>query len=107
MGALISLYTIMQYPGVFGGAGIFSPSLWIAPQVFTDAEKFTTTGFPKFYLYAGGKEPPPMVSDLDKLFAVLEKKDRYSLRRSVYPLGEHNEKAWRQEFAAFYRWLMN
>lgn len=107
MGALISLYTIMQYPNVFGGAGIFSPSLWIAPQVFTDAEKFTTTGFPKFYFYAGGKEPPPMVADLDKLLAVLQKKDRYNLRRSVYPLGEHNEKAWRQEFTAFYRWVMD
>ena len=33
MGGLISYYAALAYPEVFGRAGIFSPSFWIAPQV--------------------------------------------------------------------------
>jgi predicted alpha/beta superfamily hydrolase len=107
MGGLISLYTVLQYPGVFGGAGVLSPSLWIAPAVYSEAEKFSTPSMPKFYLYAGGKESATMVSDLKKIGDILEKKQRYVIRQVVSPLGQHNEKTWRQEFADFYKWLMN
>jgi metallo-beta-lactamase class B len=114
MGGLISWYAIIQYPDIFGAAGIFSPSFWIAGQAFADAEKFTTAQMPRFYLYAGKKEtgdvdgkPANMVENVDKMDAILEKKQRYSIRKITNPLGQHNEKYWRQEFADFYKWLMN
>ncbi len=107
MGGLISLYAVMQYPQVFGGAGIFSPSLWIAPQLYVDAEKFSTTDTHKFYFYAGGNESATMVSDMQKMADILSKKTNYEMRRIVNPLGQHQEKYWREEFAGFYKWLMN
>lgn len=107
MGGLISLYTVLQYPDVFGGAGILSPSLWIAPGMYTEAEKFATPSMPKFYLYAGGKESTTMVSDVQKMDDILEKKQRYVIRKIISPLGQHNEKTWRGEFPDFYKWLMN
>ncbi len=107
MGGLISLYIVLQYPDVFGGAGVLSPSFWIAPGMYTEAEKFTTSSMPKFYLYAGGKESTTMVSDLQKMDDILEKKQRYIIRRIISPLGQHNEKTWSGEFPDFYRWLMN
>ncbi|MFT2588654.1 alpha/beta hydrolase-fold protein, partial [Escherichia coli] len=33
MGGLISWYAMIKYPDIFGGAGIFSPSFWVSPQV--------------------------------------------------------------------------
>ena len=107
MGGLISLYAVIQYPNVFGGAGVFSPSLFLAPFIFSDAESMNTPSMPKFYLYAGSKESATMVSDMQKMADILQKKPRYSIRRVVNPLGQHNETYWRQEFAAFYTWLMN
>jgi predicted alpha/beta superfamily hydrolase len=107
MGGLISFYAMLQYPKVFGAGGIFSPSFWIAPQLFNDAEKFSTTGSPRFYMYAGKMEPPSMVTDNEKMTAILQKKQQYSIRLVTDPLGKHNEKSWRQEFASFYAWLMN
>lgn len=107
MGGLISLYAVMQYPTVFGGAGIFSPAFWIAPQLFADAEKFTTQATPKFYFYAGGNESATMVSDMQKMADILAKKTNYQMRRIVNPLGQHKESYWREEFAGFYKWLMN
>jgi predicted alpha/beta superfamily hydrolase len=106
MGGIISLYAVMQYPGVFGVAGVFSPAFWVAPAMYDDVVKTNWTTLPRFYFYAGGKESNTMVRDMDKMIALIEKKNRYDLRRSYYPLGEHNEATWRREFADFYRWLV-
>lgn len=106
MGALISFYVVLQYPSIFGAAGIFSPAFWVSPKLFDDAEKFSTTSIPRFYLYAGAKESPTMVSDTRKMADILQKKERYVLRTVINPLGQHNETYWRQEFAGFYKWLM-
>ena len=107
MGALISLYAMIQYPSVFGAAGIFSPSFSQAPTIYADAEKFTSPGQPRFYLYAGGKESPTLVAELQKMADILQKKQRFVIRKVTSPLGQHSETYWRQEFAAFYQWLMN
>jgi predicted alpha/beta superfamily hydrolase len=107
MGGLISLYAVMQYPNVFGAAGVFSPSFWIAPQVLVDAEQYAPSTPAKIYLYMGGKEGANMMPDFEKMYGILSKKQFINLRKSVYPLGGHNEKAWRDEFDDFYRWLMN
>jgi predicted alpha/beta superfamily hydrolase len=108
MGGLISLYAIVKYPDVFGAAGIFSPSFWIAPQLYTDVANAKWTTMPRFYFYAGGKESETMISDMDKMIDVLQKKNaNFDVRRSIYPLGQHKEKYWREEFDDFYRWIMN
>jgi len=107
LGGLISLYAVIQYPNVFGTAGVLSPAFWMAPTIYSDADKFTTTSQPRFYLYAGSKESTTMVTDMQRMADMLQKKERYILRKVVNPLGQHNEKYWRQEFADFYKWLMN
>ena len=107
MGGLISLQAVLQYPQVFGGAGIFSPAFWTAPQLFTDAAKINLgAANPKLYFYAGGKENATMVSNMEKMIDVLKKQPNYIIRSSVSPLNQHNEKAWREEFPAFYKWIM-
>lgn len=107
LGGLISLYAVMQYPNVFGAAGVFSPAFWIAPAMYAEAEKYTTPSTPKFYLYAGTKESATMVTDLQKMIDILQKKQRFVLRTVINPLGQHNEASWRDEFDDFYKWLMN
>jgi len=106
MGGLISLYAIMQYPQVFGGAGVFSPSLWIAPQMFDEAAKFRTVSPVKIYFYAGSKESATMVSDMEKMEDLLSKRSNIQILSTVFPLGQHNEKYWRQAFPAFYQFIV-
>ncbi|BAV07889.1 alpha-glucosidase [Filimonas lacunae] len=105
LGGLISLYAVMQYPTVFGAVGVFSPAFWIAPDLTTDLTNTKWQVQPRFYFYAGGKESDEMVPDMDKVIGVIEKKSQYDLRRSYFPLGQHNEKYWRKEFGDFYKWL--
>jgi metallo-beta-lactamase class B len=105
-GAFVSFYAMMQYPDVFGAAGVFSPSFWISDQIFTDAEKFTTNRTQRFYMYVGKREPANMTPNLEKMVSILQKKPSYVVRSVINPLGRHDEKNWREEFPSFYKWLM-
>lgn len=105
MGGDISLYTVLQYPNVFGGALIFSPAFWVTPDLYDFAEKFNSTTIPKLYFYAGGKESATMVLDLKKMTDILAKKSRIQIRTVVSPLGQHNEASWRSEFPDAYKWI--
>lgn len=107
MGALISLYAVVKYPDVFGGAGIFSPAFEPAPKIYDDvAMAKWGNAFRRFYFYAGGKESETMVPDLNKMLATVEKKGHYETRRVLSPVGKHNEAAWAHEFAFFYKFLI-
>lgn len=106
MGGLISFQAVLQYPEVFGSAGVFSPSFWVSPVEFVNAEKFAVTRQSKFYFYAGGKESGNMVVDMKKMAEILQKKPQYIIRSVYSPLGEHNEATWRKEFPGFYLWWL-
>lgn len=106
MGGLISMYTVFKYPEVFGVAGVFSPSFWIAPDLFSEVTgKIWQVNLPRFYFYAGGKEGDNMVSDTEKMAEIIHRKNCCFFQVSTYPVGQHNEKYWRDEFDDFYRWL--
>jgi metallo-beta-lactamase class B len=106
MGADISLYAVFEYPNVFGGAFIFSPAFWVTPSLYEAATHFNSEAMPKFYFYAGGKESTTMVSDMEKMVGILQLKSRVQIRKSINPLGQHQEQSWRAEFPDAYRWLM-
>lgn len=105
MGGLISLYTVLQYPEVFGGAGVFSPSLQLSNDIYQMAENFSTASMPAFYLYSGSKEATNAVPNLQKMSDILQKKQRFIIRTVINPLGQHNETYWKQEFKDFYKWM--
>lgn len=105
MGALISMYALMQYPDVFGGAGIFSPSFWIAPEIYTDVANVKWQKTFQVYFYAGKKESNRMVIDMQRMFNIIKQKNCCRAENVTFPLGQHNEKYWRDEFDDFYRWL--
>lgn len=106
MGALISFYAILQYPEVFGSVGAFSPSFWIAPEIFKTASESKWSNTHRFFFYAGGKEPGTVVKDVRKMEGSLNKNNPMETREIVYPLGDHSEKYWRMQFPNFYRWLV-
>ena len=72
MGGLISFYAVLKYPKVFGGAGVFSPSVWICKEDLLNLVK--TTGKKvnsKIYFYCGKLEGTGMVPDMLKTFEEL------------------------------------
>lgn len=106
MGALISFYALAKYPRTFGGAGVFSPSFWIAPQIKNLVAEKGKKIKGKIYLYAGKQESEEMVPETLTMLNLLQKHTKAKITTVIRSEGKHNEASWRQEFPFFYKWLM-
>ncbi|EGM76370.1 Putative hydrolase of alpha/beta superfamily [Rheinheimera sp. A13L] len=107
LGGLISHYAILQFPQVFGKAGIFSPSYWITGEQVRWFENHPAAKDARLYFYMGGKEGDSMVPDLQKVYqAVLSQGHPAELTQyHLVEDAEHNEAAWRSEFKTAVLWL--
>ncbi len=109
MGGLISLYAGMAYNQSFSRMLIFSPSLWIAPQIYDLSDRFLPQHPTYLYIYAGEKESHFHISNVKKLKFALHHRDAdrslLNLKLSINPEGTHNERFWAAEFPKALRWL--
>ncbi|MES1216254.1 MAG: alpha/beta hydrolase-fold protein [Bacteroidota bacterium] len=106
MGGLISFYCLLKYPGTFGGAGIFSPSFWVAPAINKDVLKKGHTINSKIYFYCGEQEGESMAQDMMNVVERLRKVSKSTITSVIRTDGKHNEATWRKEFPVFYNWIM-
>ncbi|MCH7408662.1 alpha/beta hydrolase-fold protein [Belliella sp. DSM 111904] len=109
MGGLVSIFSGLMYPEVYGKLMIFSPSLWVLPKIkfsFLDMDDVSET---KIYLYAGGDESEKMIKHVKKFKKKLLKKDhlegKMKVRLSINQEGKHNESYWSDEFPKAMEWL--
>ncbi|MBN8430401.1 alpha/beta hydrolase [Microbulbifer salipaludis] len=108
MGGLISNHAINRYPEVFGSAGLFSPSYWIAPQIFAATEANPALKDTRIYLVAGGKEGESMTRGFVQMQTLLQQNasaDTWQAKLDAE--GEHNEAFWQGEFPQAIRWMLN
>jgi predicted alpha/beta superfamily hydrolase len=106
MGGLISYYAAIKYPNVFGKAGVFSPSFWIAPQLqnFTDSLSAKITS--KFFFSMGSQEGQKYIDDMQNMAERLGTNSNTMIYSIVAEGENHNEKNWRNQFVDFYKWIM-
>ncbi len=105
MGGLISMYAVLKYPKVFGGAGIFSPAFWIGPDIINSIRKKGGKVKSRIYFYAGKQENESMVPDMLKAFEAMSAVSKSKLRASIKNDGKHNEASWRNEMPEFFKWI--
>jgi predicted alpha/beta superfamily hydrolase len=104
MGGLISMFAVLEYPKIFGAAGVFSPAFWVAgKKIFEDIRKKGKKVDSKIYLYAGKKEGERMVPDMLKAFEILTKVSPAKIHTVIRDEGTHSEEQWRKEFPLFYQ----
>ncbi|HPG11201.1 MAG TPA: alpha/beta hydrolase-fold protein, partial [Chitinophagaceae bacterium] len=106
MGGLISMYAILKYPKVFGGAGVFSPAFWVNPEIQNYTKEYGKRVKGKIYFYAGKQESDEMVADMQEAYNSLKEVSKARLQIIINENGKHNETTWRNEFPEFYYWLM-
>lgn len=107
MGALVSIFSGLKYPEVFGKLMIFSPSLWVDPKMkIKNHEDSEDT---KIYLYAGGDESETMIEHVQSFKKKILKNefvdDKMKINLSINKLGKHNETYWSDEFPKAIEWL--
>jgi predicted alpha/beta superfamily hydrolase len=106
MGGLISFYTVLKYPKVFGGAGVFSPAFWINPQLKSIDPHLAKKVKGRIYFYAGQLESDHMVSDMLDVFNQMLHHSKARMETVIRAEGKHNEPTWRAEFPLFVQWMM-
>lgn len=107
MGGLISTQAVLKASKQFGGAGIFSPAYWTAPDIFKAAGSQPSVFRKKrLFFYAGGMEGETMVPDLQRMVALGKQGKPTSLVEIISPEAQHNEAAWRQQLPAFFSYLL-
>lgn len=123
MGALISSYVALKYPGCFRNFGIFSLCAWVNKKAFTDfilTEGKTPAA--RFFIQVGGREgynSNTATEDQEASEAYLEDtKDFVAdlLKIGVEPgnitlkIGKadwHSESCWRNYMPEFLQWIQN
>lgn len=108
MGGLVSIFSGLMYPEVYGKLMIFSPSLWVVPKLKIDSSSAQTSDT-KIYLYAGGDESVSMVEQIKKfkenMISSEFVKDKMKINLSINMEGKHNETYWSDEFPLAIEWL--
>lgn len=109
MGGLVSIFSGIMYPEVFGKLMVFSPSLWVVPKIklsFLEMEEPQDT---RIYLYAGGGESATMIDHVKNFKKRLSNKtslsDKMKVRLSINTEGKHSETYWSDEFPKAIEWL--
>ena len=87
---------------------IFSPSLWVTPQIPFKLMKLSHKFHGRIYLYGGEAESQNMVPNMERFRDQLIEQtgaDRLDMRMEIDPLGQHNEARWGSEFPKAIEWL--
>lgn len=106
MGGLISYYAAITRPQIFGKAGIFSPSFWIAPQILPLTDSLAGKMNNKMFFSIGRKEGDKYVQDMTEVMDHFAEKSSSIIYSLIDEQGVHNEAAWTRAFPAFYKWIM-
>jgi len=109
MGGLVSIFSGIMYPEVFGKLMIFSPSLWVVPKIKLSFLEMDEPQDTRIYLYAGGNESATMIDHVKMFKKRLQKKQKISekmkVRLSINLEGKHSETYWSDEFPKAIEWL--
>ena len=109
MGGLISIYAGLIYPEVYRKLMIFSPALWVAPNIHFNTIHLYESYDMEIYLYAGEKEGASMIPNVQRFKRAVEQqglqyhKSEFNL--AIDPEGQHNEARWGLEFPKAIEWL--
>lgn len=108
MGGLVSIFSGLRYPQVYGKLMIFSPSLWVVPKLKIKSDS-TENSDTKIYLYAGGDESATMIEHIQEfkknIIASEFIKDKLKINLSINMEGKHSETYWSDEFPKAIEWL--
>lgn len=105
-GALVSYYAMLNYPDIFGKAGIFSPPFLLANWGSTWLDQaFNDKSYGKFFFYWVQQDVPDELSSLN----LVNSKLGNASNTLVYVLedadGANDINAWRKWFPEFYNWI--
>ncbi len=108
LGGLLSFYAIVKYPGIFGNAGVFSPSFWYSDKIYDLVKNTKIPETSRFYFLVGSEESEDMVPNQIKMIALLKENgiNEKQIKNLIIEGGKHNEALWSNNFGEAFEWLI-
>jgi predicted alpha/beta superfamily hydrolase len=109
MGGLITLFAFFRYPGIFGFAGVLSPSLWFAERAIFPCLEETAYVPGRLYLDVGTAEGKGVAEDARHMRELLVQKGFRLGEDFLYVEeegAEHTESAWARRTKIAFRFLL-
>ena len=108
LGGLMSYYMLMEYPTVFGGAIVFSPSFWVNEIVYTLHENNKDLFDQKIYFNAGELETPT-VESVQKMHDILIEYGfpKENIKVDIETGEGHWHATWRKGVKKVYPWIVD
>ncbi len=110
LGGLVSLYSLLCRPDVFGAAGALSPSVWFADEAILDFLESNRSPTGRIYLDVGTAEDQRLVDSVRRLRVRLEQlgwSPGRGLRYVEDADGVHHESAWGRRFESALPFLLS
>ncbi len=107
LGGLMSYYMLMEFPNIFGGAIVFSPSFWVNEKVYQLHENNQNLADQKIYFNAGQLETPT-VESIEKMQKILLEAGmpKENIQLNVEEELGHWHMTWRAGFKKAYPWIV-
>jgi len=109
LGGLVSFYTAIKYPNVFGKVGCFSPAFWFGRNEMNELLAKTKDFDTKIYFLCGDNEgDADVIPDMKNVEYWVNSKRCECKKKNkevIVKGGQHNEKLWREQFKKAYLWL--
>lgn len=108
MGGLISMYAILKYPAIFGGAGVFSPAFWITgDEIFQEIKEKGKKVKGTIFFACGKLEGDNMEHNMLRAVEEMAAVSKAEMKTIIRDEGKHDEATWRKEFPLFYFYVIS
>jgi len=100
LGALITMYTVIEYNDIFSGAALLSPAFWFNDGVYDFVESNPPAAATKFYFVCGANESAGLIGQTQQMHDIIEAAG-ISDANNVFQVqsgGTHNEYWWSTYF---------
>jgi predicted alpha/beta superfamily hydrolase len=100
LGALITMYTVIEFNDVFSGGAIFSPAFWFNQEVYDYVENNAPSSGSKFYFICGDSESSGLVSETQQMHNIITAAGITGSENvfNIQSGGAHNEYWWSNYF---------
>jgi enterochelin esterase-like enzyme len=106
MGALVTIWMAILFPGLFGRLIVMSPSLWWDRRVvLRHLRTHELEPLPRIWIDAGRREGAAVTRDARELHRILRRQSRTAVRYVEDPRGDHSEASWGRRFPEAVEWL--
>lgn len=100
LGALITMYTVVEYNEIFSGAALLSPAFWFNEEIYDFVTDNAPAADSKFYFVCGDSESSGLISETQEMHDIITSHgiNGSSNVFDVQPGGTHNEYWWNNYF---------